>query len=145
MVQTPEVTLFMNELQHSLHDMGVVQYLLAVTFLICYALVLGNFLGTDARLGVGLAGLVAAVGFSLLCDYWVHGILLTAFVVVGMGLFIGAAWLLKTLLLAWQRRRHAKLLVTSVSLPNSVDLADPAAAAHPFTDSYRLADDRAPG
>lgn len=88
---------FMTELHHSLETMGVLQYFFAVAFLICYALAIGDFLGPAARSAVLLAGLLAAIGFSVFTDPWVHGVLLTAFAVIGIGLFIGVAWLLKAL------------------------------------------------
>jgi hypothetical protein len=94
----------MSELQHSLNSIGVIQYLLAVVFVICYALVLGDFLGSGARLGLALVGLVCACGFASMADYWVHGVLLTVFVLVGMGLFIGLAWGLKAAVWGWQNR-----------------------------------------
>jgi hypothetical protein len=94
----------MNELQHSLQHMGVLQYLMAVVFVICYALALGDFLGPNARWGLAVIAATCAVVFSVLSDYWVHGVLLTVFVLVGMGLFIGCAWLLKILVLGWQKR-----------------------------------------
>ncbi len=87
----------MSELHHSLESMGVLQYLFAVVFLICYALAIGDFLGAGARPAVGAIGLASAVGFSFATDPWVHGVLLTAFAVIGIGLFLGLAWLLKAL------------------------------------------------
>jgi hypothetical protein len=99
----------MSELQHSLHQMGVLQYLMAVVFVICYALVLGDFLGANARWGLAVMAASSAVIFSILSDYWVHGVLLTMFVLVGMGLFIGCTWLLKILVISWQKRSpHAR-------------------------------------
>lgn len=91
------VGLHMNELQHSLESMGVVQYLFAVAFLICYALTLGGFLGPGARVNLAGGGLLSAVGFALSADFWVHGVLLLSFTVVGMGFFLGLAWVLKAL------------------------------------------------
>lgn len=90
----------MSELNHSLQSMGVLQYLLAVTFLACYALALGGFLGPGARSGLAVTGIGSASGFVVLSDVWVHGVLLIAFSVAGIGLFIGAAWLLKALVLS---------------------------------------------
>ncbi|MGE5866328.1 MAG: hypothetical protein ACM32J_14700 [Rhizobacter sp.] len=87
----------MSELHHSLESMGVLQYLFAVVFLICYALAIGDFLGAGARPAVAAFGFVSAAGFSFATDPWVHGVLLTAFAVIGIGLFLGLAWLLKTL------------------------------------------------
>lgn len=85
----------MSELHHSLETMGVLQFLFAVAFLICYSLAIGDFLGPGARVSVALFGLVSAVGFSVFTDPWVHGVLLTAFAVIGIGLFLGIAWMLK--------------------------------------------------
>jgi len=141
----------MSDLQHSLQSMGVIQYLLAVMFLICYALALGDFLGPSARFGVAGTGLLSAIGFSVMADYWVHGVLLTAFVVVGMGLFIGVAWLLKTLAVAWLRRSRARQLAQACAagLAPSQDggelpaLADPATDAIAYPEAYRLADEHA--
>jgi hypothetical protein len=104
----------MTELQNSLHHMGAAQYLLAVAFVICYALVLGDFFGASARWGLAAAGGVSVVGFSVLAQYWVHGVLLTLFVLVGMGLFIGLTWLLKVLVVAWQKRGQGPAQRSSV-------------------------------
>lgn len=77
--------------------MGVFQYLFAVLFLICYALAIGDFLGAGARPAVlGLGG-ASAVAFSFFTDPWVHGVLLVTLAVIGIGLFLGLAWLLKAL------------------------------------------------
>ena len=87
----------MSELHHSLETMGVLQFLFAAAFLTCYALAIGGFLGQGARAGVALVGLSAAVGFSFFTEPWVHGVLLTTFAIIGIGLFLGLAWLLKML------------------------------------------------
>jgi len=87
----------MSELHHSLETMGVLQFLFAAVFLICYALAIGGFLGPGARTGVALVGLCAAAGFSFFTQPWVHGVLLTTFAIIGIGLFLGLAWLLKIL------------------------------------------------
>ena len=87
----------MSELHHSLEAMGVLQFLFAVAFLICYALAIGGFFGPGARAGLFLVGFTSAIGFSAFTDKWVHGVILTAFAVIGVGLFIGVAWLLKLL------------------------------------------------
>ncbi|MEY4564978.1 MAG: hypothetical protein RLZZ618_4255 [Pseudomonadota bacterium] len=92
----------MSELNHSLQNMGVMQYLLAVTFLCCYALALGGFLGAGARVGLAAVGVGSAFGFVVLTDVWVHGLLLIIFAVAGIGLFIGTAWVLKALVVSTQ-------------------------------------------
>ncbi len=118
----------MSELQHSLNSIGVIQYLLAVAFVICYALVLGDFLGAGARAGLAFVGLVCAGGFASLADYWVHGVLLTAFALVGMGLFIGIAWGLKAAVLIWQNRAHPT--PHSPSASSSTHKAQPGSDEH---------------
>jgi len=87
----------MSALHHSLETMGVLQFLFAAAFLICYALAIGGFLGSGARTSVSVVGFIAAIGFSVFTDPWVHGVILTVFAVIGVGLFLGAAWLLKLL------------------------------------------------
>lgn len=87
----------MSELHHSLETMGVLQYFFAVAFLICYALAIGDFLGPGARTGVLATAAGSASAFAFFTEPWVHGVLLIAFAVVGIGLFIGVTWLLKAL------------------------------------------------
>ena len=59
---------------------------------------LGGMLGTAARLRAALLAFALAFGFAALTDPWVHGALLMAFVVAGLGLFVVLTWLLARLL-----------------------------------------------
>jgi hypothetical protein len=88
----------LNELDHTLHAMSLVQMLLMCTFLTSYPLALGEMFGTLGRRRAGLIALVAAVGFAATTPVWVHGAILIAFAVMGVGVFIGAVWALSTVL-----------------------------------------------
>lgn len=77
--------------------MGVLQHLCGVAFLIFYSLSLGGFLGPERRTKVMLAALASAGAFVATADLWVHGVLLIALAVVGVGAYLALAWLLKSL------------------------------------------------
>jgi hypothetical protein len=87
----------MSELNHTLQHIGALQLVLALLFLGAYAMLLGGFI--DGRAQAWLLGVatVSVLGFVALTDPWVHGILLAAFVIVGMGVFIAATWLVTAL------------------------------------------------
>ncbi len=87
----------MNELNHTLDHMGIAQLLLALVFIGAYALMLGGFIDGRAQTVSGVIAALSAAGFVALTDPWVHGVLLAAAVIVGMGLFIAFAWLLTAL------------------------------------------------
>ncbi len=84
----------MGELGDSLERMGFMQLLLLFGFVTCYMLALGGLFGSAVRLRAALAALAQAVAFAALTDPWVHGALLMAFVVAGLGLFVVLSWLL---------------------------------------------------
>jgi hypothetical protein len=94
----------MSELGDSLERMSFVQLLLLFAFVTSYVLALGGMLGTPARIKAGLLALALAAAFTAMTDPWVHGALLTVFVVAGLGLFVLASWLLVWLIGA----RHAR-------------------------------------
>ena len=87
----------MNELGNSLERMSFVQLLLLFAFVTSYVLALGGLLGTPARRRTAVLALGLAVAFSAPTDPWVHGALLMAFVVAGLGLFVVLTWLLARL------------------------------------------------
>ncbi len=87
----------MNELNSTLENMGSLQLVLALLFLGAYAMVLGGFVEGSAQAAAGAMAMLSAAAFIALTTPWVHGVLLTAFVVVGMGLFIATAWVVTTL------------------------------------------------
>lgn len=84
----------LNELDHTLHAMGLVQVMLMFAFLTSYSLALGGMFDALGRRCAGLAALVSAVGFVVSTPAWVHGAVLVAFAVVGVGLFIVMVWAL---------------------------------------------------
>lgn len=84
----------MSELGDSLERMSFVQLLLLFGFVTCYVLALGGLFGPAVRLRAGGLALLQAMGFIALTDPWVHGALLVAFVVAGLGLFVMLSWLL---------------------------------------------------
>lgn len=93
----------MNELGDSLERMSFMQLLLLFVFVTSYVLALGNLLGAVARRRAALLALLSAAGFAALTDPWVHGALLVAFVVAGLGLFVVLSWLLARMLGPRQR------------------------------------------
>ena len=88
----------MTELGDSLARMSFMQLLVLFAFVTSYMLALGGMLGTAARLRAALLAFALAFGFAALTDPWVHGALLMAFVVAGLGLFVVLTWLLARLL-----------------------------------------------
>ncbi len=88
----------MAELGDSLERMTFVQLLLLFGLVTSYVLALGGMLSTPARQRAALLALALAVAFAALTDPWVHGALLVAFVVAGLGLFVLFSWLLARVL-----------------------------------------------
>jgi len=126
----------MSELHHTLETMGVLQFLFAAAFLVCYTLAIGGFLGPGARAGVLLIGFIAVIGFSAFTDPWVHGVLLTTFAIIGIGLFLGVAWLLKVLFVSAIGEVSAKAAyddAVSVADEFELDALAPRASTDPAT------------
>lgn len=72
--------------------MGTGQVLLASVLLGSYTLALGCFVGHRGRLVAITTAVFAAAGFVGLSELWEAGVIVTALVPVGMGLFAGVAW-----------------------------------------------------
>lgn len=77
--------------------MGVLQHLAGVAFLISYVLAIGGFLGREHGRAVVLATLLSAAAFIGSADNLVHGVILTAFAVLGVGAYLALAWILKVI------------------------------------------------
>jgi hypothetical protein len=88
----------MNELGDSLERMSFMQLLLLFGFVTTYVVAVGGLFGTTVRLRAAGLALLQAVAFAALTDPWVHGALLVAFVVAGLGLFVMLSWLLARML-----------------------------------------------
>lgn len=82
----------MSELNQTLHQLTLTQYLLALLFLLAYGTALGSLFGRTSRLRALLLALAAAIGFAALTQPWEHGMLLVLCAIGGIGLFISVAW-----------------------------------------------------
>lgn len=82
----------MGELNKTLLQLTLAQYLLAVVFLLGYGIALGSMFGRASRLRALLLALLAAAGFAALTQPWEHGVLLILCAIGGVGLFIAVAW-----------------------------------------------------
>lgn len=82
----------MSELNKTLHQLTLAQYLLALVFLLGYGTALGAMFGPIGRLRALLLALLAAAGFAALTQPWEHGVLLLMCAIGGIGLFIAIAW-----------------------------------------------------
>lgn len=74
--------------------MGPEQLLLALVFLACYPLALGEFATARGRVWAIASGLLAAIAFAALSRPWEGGVVLVACASVGMGLFTATVWAL---------------------------------------------------
>jgi len=85
-------------LQDSLAAMGFIELGLALLTLCCYALAFNGALGQQIRLSAAGLAFVAAGAFAAFTDPWVHGIILIAIGIAGMGLFVAVVWGLSAVL-----------------------------------------------
>lgn len=88
----------MTALGDSLERMSFMQLLLLFGFVTCYVVAIGGLFGGTVRLRAAGLSLLQATAFATLTDPWVHGALLVAFVIGGLGLFVVTSWLLARLL-----------------------------------------------
>jgi hypothetical protein len=84
----------MDLVAESLATMGMVQTLLATIFLASYGLALGKFVAARSRLGAAAIAVASAGGFAACSRPWEAGLVLIAFVPLGMALLAAAAWVL---------------------------------------------------
>jgi hypothetical protein len=84
----------MDAVTESLATMGTGQVLLAIVFLASYALALGGFVGARARMFAVATAICSAGSFAACSRSWEAGLVLIAFVPLGMGLLAAAAWAL---------------------------------------------------
>jgi hypothetical protein len=86
------------ELHTSLKSMGFVQLLLAIVFLGCYSVACSTLFEGRGRARAAGVALLAAVAFTALTQPWVHGALMVAGAVAGLGLFSAIGWVLSSAL-----------------------------------------------
>lgn len=96
----------MDSIALTLNSLSFAQMALAWLFVACYALALGGMLGPQGRWRAAALALLAGVVFSALCDDWTHGVLLVLLAVLGMAMFIAAAWGL-TQTSVWLVHKHS--------------------------------------
>jgi hypothetical protein len=82
----------MEELKHTLETLNLIQLLLAFVFVMSYTLALGRMLDERDRWRAAALAFTSALFFSVFTSPWEHGIMLIAFAVVGIGLFMAMAW-----------------------------------------------------
>ena len=85
-------------LQDSLAAMGFIELGFALLALCCYALAFNGALGLQVRTFAAAAAFVAAGAFAAFTDPWVHGVILIAIGIAGMGLFVAVVWALSAVL-----------------------------------------------
>ena len=108
----------MTELGNSLERMSFMQLLLLFAFVTSYVLAVGGLLGGVARRRAAAMALLLAAGFAALTDPWVHGALLVAFVVAGLGVFVAFSWLLARLLGPRTSQPQLQASVDTSTLPS---------------------------
>jgi hypothetical protein len=91
----------MNELAATLDQMGFVQLVCAFFFLTSYALAIGGLFERIGKRRAALAACAAAVAFVVTTRPWVHGAMLLAISIAGVGLFIIMAWALSKIAGVW--------------------------------------------
>jgi len=119
----------MNELDDSLHAIGLEQFVLAFAFLISYPMSLSSFAGLRGRRWASLAAFAAAAGFAAFTDPWMNGVLLLAVAVVGIGLFAAAVWAMSAMLGLVEGRAVRAAAVASET-DERVDRDAPRVSAH---------------
>ena len=85
-------------LQDSLAAMGFIELGLALLALCCYALAFNGALGLQVRTIAAAAAFAAAGAFAAFTDPWVHGVILIAIGIAGMGAFVAVVWGLSAVL-----------------------------------------------
>ena len=85
-------------LQDSLAAMGFTELGLALLTLCCYALAFNGALGLKIRTSAAGVAFLAAGAFAAFTDPWVHGVILIAIGIAGMGLFVAVVWALSAVL-----------------------------------------------
>ena len=85
-------------LQDSLAAMGFIELGFALLALCCYALAFNGALGLQVRTFAAAAACIAAGAFAAFTDPWVHGVILIAIGIAGMGLFVAVVWALSAVL-----------------------------------------------
>jgi hypothetical protein len=87
-----------SELHLTLRSMGFVQLLIAIVFLAAYSVACSTLFASRGRGRAAAVALLTAMAFTALTQPWVHGALMVAGAVAGLGLFSALGWILSTAL-----------------------------------------------
>jgi hypothetical protein len=117
-----------DELHLTLRSMGFLQLLMAIVFLGAYSVACSTLFGSRGRTRAAGLALLTAVAFTALTQPWVHGALLVAGAVAGLGLFSAASWLLSA---ALHHPQTAAAIVEDVVLEDAPQLEPVAAPTAP--------------
>jgi len=109
------------EIRASLDAIGYEQQTCVFVFLTSYPLAIGGLLESRGRCTAGLMAGAAAIAFALLTDPWMHAVVLVVLGVSGIGVFIGAVYLVDHL--------SRRVAMRGMPKPQPQPLPDLAAAA----------------
>jgi hypothetical protein len=87
-----------SELHLTLRSMGFMQLLIAIVFLAAYSIACSTLFASRGRARAAAVALLTAMAFTALTQPWVHGALMVAGAVAGLGLFSALGWILSTAL-----------------------------------------------
>jgi hypothetical protein len=87
-----------SELHLTLRSMGFMQLLIAIVFLGAYSVACSTLFGGRGRTRAAGVALLTAVAFTALTQPWVHGALMVAGAIAGLGMFSAIGWLLSAVL-----------------------------------------------
>ena len=87
-----------SELHLTLKSMGFMQLLIAIVFLAAYSVACSTLFASRGRARAVAVALLTAVAFTALTQPWVHGALMVAGAIAGLGLFSAIGWVLSTAL-----------------------------------------------
>ena len=83
-----------SELHLTLRSMGFMQLLIAIVFLAAYSVACSTLFASRGRTRAAAVALLTAVAFTALTQPWVHGALMVAGAIAGLGLFSAIGWIL---------------------------------------------------
>ena len=112
-----------SELHLTLRSMGFMQLLIAIVFLAAYSVACSTLFASRGRTRAAAVALVTAVAFTALTPPWVHGALMVAGAVAGLGLFSAIGWILSVAL------HQPQTSTAGADDPASEDALAPEAAA----------------
>jgi hypothetical protein len=105
------------EIRVSLDAIGYEQQAFLFGFLASYPLAIGGLLAARGKRYAGYTAAVSMIGFALMTDPWIHGVLLVVMVLAAMGAFIAAVYALDLLRRSVAGRGHPALEPEEPEMP----------------------------